>query len=93
MFFYNAYKYIHLSNTKKASVTVKFEQSKQSKQILMHPGTGRGPCFHVPQTITLLYVQENMGCSSKDYLGELECHFLLDPPSPPPFPAVEKIHL
>ena len=57
MFFYNAYKYIHISNTKKASVTVKFEQSKQ---ILMHPGTGRGPCFHVPKTITLLYVQENI---------------------------------
>ena len=51
---------IHISNTKKASVTVKFEQSKQSKQILMHPGTGRGPCFHVPKTITLLYVQENI---------------------------------
>ena len=34
-----------------------------------------------------------MGRSSKDYLGELECHFLLDPPAPTPFPAVEKIHL
>ena len=27
-FFYNAYKYIHISNTRKSSVTVKFEQSK-----------------------------------------------------------------
>ena len=41
----------------KTSVTVK---SEQSEQILMHPGTGRGPFFHVPKNITLLYV-ENYG--------------------------------